>query len=126
MHKDPALAKHLVVNTRIAFADLFGHMGKVEFYRPTATRLEVYEQRAGVRVQHIAWVRFAVQQLLGGGAVADRSPQASQRRTEKRPVIVGQRRSAAAVCGELLSFGDAIREVRRREIDFPHAGVQPL
>ena len=76
-HEDPALAEQLMVNIRIALADLFGHMGEVEFDRPTATRLEVYEQRAGFRAEHVAWVRFAVQQLLGGAAVADRSPQAS-------------------------------------------------
>jgi hypothetical protein len=125
-HEDPAVAEQLVVNTRIASADIFGHMGEVEFYRPTATRLEVYEPRAGVRVKHVARVRFAVQQLLGCGSLADRSPQVSQRRAEKRPVVGGQRRSAAAVCDELLSFRDAIREVRRREIDLPHTSVQPL
>ena len=76
-HQDPALAEQLMVNTRIALADLFGHMGEVEFDRPTATRLEDYEQRAGFRAEHVAWVRFAVQQLLGMAAAADRSPQAS-------------------------------------------------
>src|SRR3972149_8154149 len=76
-HEDPALAEQLMVNIRIALADLFGHMGEVEFDRPTATRLEVYEQRAGFRAEHVAWGRFAVQRLLGGAAGADRSPQAS-------------------------------------------------
>ena len=115
-----------MVNIRIAFADLFGRMGEVEFDRPTATRLQVYEQRAGVRAEHVAWVRFAVQQLLGGAAVADRSPQASSRGAAKRPVIVGERRGVVAACNELLSLRDAVREVRRRDIEFPHSGMQPL
>jgi hypothetical protein len=76
-HEDAALPEQLMVNIRIALADLFGHVGEVELDRPTATRLEVYEQRAGFRAEQVAWVRFAVQQLLCGAAVADRSPQAS-------------------------------------------------
>jgi hypothetical protein len=76
-HEDPALAEQLMVNIRIALADLFGPMGQVELDRPTATRLEVNEERADFRAEQVAWVRFAVQQLLGGAAVDDRSPQAS-------------------------------------------------
>ena len=76
-NEDPALVEKFLVSVRIALADLFGHMGEVEFNRPTTTRLEVYEQRPILRVEHVAWVRLAVQQLLGGSAVADRSSQAS-------------------------------------------------
>lgn len=76
-HEDPALAEQVLISSRIVLADLFGHMGEVEFARATATRLEVYEQQPVLRAEHVAWVRFAVQQLLGGAAVADRSPQAS-------------------------------------------------
>ena len=71
-------------------------------------------------------MRLAVQQLLGGAAVADRSSQASQRVAEKLPVRVGERRSAVAARNELLSLRDSIREVRRRDIERPHAGMQPL
>jgi hypothetical protein len=76
-NEDPALAEQVLISARIALADLFGHMGEVEFDRPTATRLEVYEQQSVLRAEHVAWVRLAVQQLLGGAAVADRSSQAS-------------------------------------------------
>jgi hypothetical protein len=77
MHEDPALAKKVLISSRIVLADFFGRMGEVELDRPTATRLEVYEQQPVLRAEHVAWVRLAVQQLLGGAAVADRSSQAS-------------------------------------------------
>ena len=115
-----------MISVRIALADLFGHMGEVEFDWPTTTGLEVYEQRPVLRAEHVAWVRLAVQQLLGGAAVADRSSQASQRVAEKLPVRVGERRSAVAARNELLRLRDSIREVRRRDIELPHAGMQPL
>ena len=115
-----------MISVRIALADLFGHMGEVEFDRPTTTGLEVDEQRPVLRAEHVARVRLAVQQLLGGAAVADRSSQASQRVAEKLPVRVGERRSEVAARNELLSLRDSIREVRRRDIELPHAGMQPL
>jgi hypothetical protein len=42
-------------------ADFFGRMGEVEFDRPTAARLEVYEHQPVPRGEHVAWVRLAVQ-----------------------------------------------------------------
>jgi len=72
-NEDPALEEQLLISVRTAPADLFGYMGEVEFHWPTATRLEVYEQRPILRAEKVAWVRLAVQQLLGGAAVADRS-----------------------------------------------------
>ncbi len=125
-NEDPALAEQFLISVRIALADLFGHMGEVEFDRPTATRLEVYEQRSVLRAEHVAWVRLAVQQLLGGAAVADRSSQASKRVAEKLPVRVGERRSLVAARNESLSLCDSIGEVRRRDIERAHAGMQPL
>ena len=95
-NEDPALAEQFLISVRIVLADLFGHMGEVELDRPAATRLEVYEQQPVLRAEHVAWVRLAVQQLLGGAAVADRSPQASQRVAEKLPVRVSERRSVVA------------------------------
>src|SRR5439155_22686106 len=60
-HKDPALAEQASADTRIVLADFFGHMGEVEFDRPAAARLEVYEQQPVLRGQHVGWVRLAVQ-----------------------------------------------------------------
>ena len=56
----------------------------------------------------------------------DRPSQAAQRVAEKPPVRVGERRALVAVRHDLLSLGDSIREVRRRDIRRAHAEVQPL
>ena len=45
-HEEPARAQHVVINPWIVVADIFGRMGKVEFDRPTATRLQVDEESA--------------------------------------------------------------------------------
>jgi len=75
-NEDAALAEQFLISVRIALTDLFGHMGEIEFDWPAATRLEVYEQWPVLRAEHVAWVRLAVQQLLGGAAVADHSSSA--------------------------------------------------
>ena len=71
-------------------------------------------------------MRFTVQQLFGGTAVADDSSPTSKRGVEKLSVRVRKRRSAVAARNELLCLRDSIREVRRRDIELPHAGMQPL
>jgi hypothetical protein len=101
-------------------------MDDVELDRPVATRLEVNEQEPPVRPEQVARVRLAMQELLRGVAVDDRPPQASQRLTEKFPVRVTELRGAVAAPDQRLSLLDSIREVRRRHVDLPHAGVQPL
>ena len=60
-YEDPALAKQVLINTRIVFADFFGRMGDVELDRSTATRLKVYQQQPFLRVEQVAWMRLAVQ-----------------------------------------------------------------
>ena len=89
-------------------------------------RYEIYKQQPALRGEHVARVRLAVQQLLGGAAAADHSSQASQRAAEQFPVRVGERRSAVAARHELLSLLDSIREARRRDIQLAHARMQPL
>src|SRR5437016_1439469 len=59
-NEDPALAHQFLVRAWIARADRFGHMGEVEFDRPTTTGLEVDEHRPVPRAEQIARVRFAV------------------------------------------------------------------
>ena len=113
-----------MINVRVERADLFGHMGEVELHRPTATRLEVDEPQPALRAEHVAWMRLAVQHLLCGAAVLDGSSTDSQRAAEKLPVRVGEPRSAVAAPNELLSLRDSVREVPRRYIDRPHAGMQ--
>jgi hypothetical protein len=71
-------------------------------------------------------VRLTVQQLLGCASLTDGKPQRSQRVTQKLPVRIPEVRSVGTVANQPLRLRDAIREVRRREIDLPHASVQPL
>jgi hypothetical protein len=73
----PALTEQLLISARVALADLFRHVGEVEFDRSSATRLEVDEPQPVPRAQHVAGMRLAVQQLLDGAVVDDRSSQVS-------------------------------------------------
>ncbi len=115
-----------MIGPRIALAYLIGHMSDIELDRPPATRLEVYEQQPVLGPEQVARVRLAVQQLPGGAPVVDRPPQASQRVTEKFTVGVSKRRRVVAAPNQPLSVRDSVREVRGRDIDLPHAGMQPL
>ena len=75
-HEDPALAQQILIDTRIVLADVLGRMGEVEFNRAATTRLEVYEQQAVLRGDHVARVWLAMQQLLAA-ALADHTSQTS-------------------------------------------------
>ncbi|MFD2356124.1 hypothetical protein ACFSTC_52950 [Nonomuraea ferruginea] len=44
---------------------------------------------------------------------------------EQLPVGVGERRSTVAARHESLSLLDPVREVRRRDVELAHAGMQP-
>ena len=101
-------------------------MGEVELDRSAATRLKVDKQQPVLRAEHVARMRLAVQQLLGGAPLDDRAPQAPQRVAEKLPVRVSKLRCLGAVADQPLRFRDSIREVRRRQIDLAHAGMLPL
>src|ERR1700722_2680698 len=72
-HEGPAVAEEFLVGVRIASAHLFGDVGEVELDGPTATGLEVYEQQPLLRAEQVARVGLAVQELVGGAAVTDRS-----------------------------------------------------
>src|SRR5260221_13821079 len=89
-NKDPALPEQFFISVRVALADIFGDMGEVELDGPAATRLEIDEQQPGLRTEHVAWVRLAVQKLLGGAAVADRLSPAPERVDEKVPIRGGK------------------------------------
>ena len=97
-----------MVSATIVRADVVGHMGEVELDRSAATRLQVDKQQPVLRPEHVARVRLAVQQLLGGAAVADRAPQASQRGAEQLPVRVSELWCVGAVANQSL---------RLRELD---------
>ena len=85
-----ALAQQVLISVGMSLAHIFGDMGDVELDRSTATRLEIDEQQSGLRAEHVAWVRLAVQQLLGSATVDDRLSSAPKRSDEKLPVRVGK------------------------------------
>jgi len=66
-----------LISAGIALADLFRHMSEVELDRPTATRLEIYEQRPALRVEQVARVWLSMQELLARGALTDLTSLAS-------------------------------------------------
>src|SRR5207248_11527979 len=102
----PALSEQFLIDVRIPLADLCRHMGEIEFDRSAATRLEVYEPQPVLCPEHVAGVRFAVQQLLGGAAIADRSSQASKQVAEQLAVRVGERRTVFTTRNDSLCLRD--------------------
>ena len=68
---------------------------------------------------------LAVQQLLRGAPPGDRAHHATERVHEKVTVRLAELRSPVAVSNESLSFLDAIREMRRGDIDVLHTDVKP-
>lgn len=113
------------MDSRIVLADSFWSVGEVEFNGPTTTRLDIYDDQPVVRLQQVARVRLAVQQLLGPVMLADSSTQFSQGDAEQLSVRVGQRWSLIAVRQQLSSRFDSIGEVRCGDVELAHAGVQP-
>jgi hypothetical protein len=63
-------------------ANLLGRMSDVELNGPAATRLEVDEQEPFLCSEHVAGMRLAVKELLGGATVLDLPAHVSQRVTE--------------------------------------------
>jgi len=123
--EDPTLAKQVWISRWIVLADLFGGMGDVELDRSAAACLQVDEQLPFPRPEHIAWMRLTMQQLLIGAAVADRAAQPRQRVAEQSARRLTELRGARAVANQPLRLCDPIGEVRRRNVDLAHAGMQP-
>jgi hypothetical protein len=101
-------------------------MGDVEFDRPAAASLQVCEQQPVLRLEQIARVRLAVEELLGGVVLTDRPRQLPQRVTQKLAVRIPKIRGLGPVADQRLRLRDAIREVGRSDIDVLHASVQPF
>jgi hypothetical protein len=101
-------------------------MGDVEFDRPTAASLQVCEQQPVLRLEQIARVRLAVEELLRGVPLTNRPRQLPQCVAQKLAVRIPKIRGLGAVADQRLRLRDAIREVGRNEIPFPHASVQTL
>ena len=125
-NKGPALAQQVLIRAGIALAHIVGDMGEVEFDRSTAARLEVDEQQSGLRAEHVAGMRFAVEQLLASAAVGDRLSSAPERSDEKLPVCAGKIRGEVSGLHKVLSLCHSIGEVRCPDIELAHAGMQSL
>jgi hypothetical protein len=125
-YEAPALADEILVNVRIARADLCGNPTKIELDRPADTVLEVDEERPLLRVEHVPRVGLAVQQLLGGAPVDDRPLQTPERVDEKLPILVCEIRSDVGTCNPTLNVCGSIREVRCLDIDLAHGVVKTL
>src|SRR4029079_12773782 len=102
--EDPTVAEQCLINVRVERADAFGDMGQVELDRPATTRLEVNEERTLLRVEDVPGVRLAVQQLLGGSSLANRTGRGRERPRQKVPIRLAERRRSLEVPHNLLSF----------------------
>src|SRR5258708_38818730 len=100
-------------------------MGDVDLNGSVTTGLEVYEQRARLRVEQVPGMWLAVQQLLVGAAAGNGGRQTLQRLAEKFPVRVNKPWGLDAVTEQRLCLRDSISEMRRRPLDLLHAGMQP-
>src|SRR5919202_1806788 len=87
-------------------ADFFRRMGEVEFDRPTAARLEIYEQQPVLRGENVARVRLAVQYLLGAAAFAQHSSQAPQRDHEPITLVDARLHSRLESSHRAAGFGE--------------------
>jgi len=108
------------VDTRIAPADLFWHMGNVELDGASAARLEVDEEQAVPRTKQVAGMRLAVQQLVGVHAPANCFSSAAQRVEEQSPISINKRRRLVSIRQETLSGCDSFRELRCFDLDALH------
>ena len=125
-HEQPTLAEQSLIGVAIALADIFGRMGDVELDRSPAARLEIDEPNPVVRAEHVAGMRFAVEQLLASAAVGDRLSSAPERSDEKLPVCAGKIRGEVSGLHKVLSLLHSIGEVRRPYIELAHVGMQTL
>ena len=89
----PTLREQNLIDVRIARADLLWHVGNIKLDGSTAARFEVDEQQAVTGAEEVAWMRFAVQQLLGSTAAVDPFTSALQRAEEEMPVSLSERGS---------------------------------
>ena len=96
-----------------------------QFDRPTATGLKVDEQRTVLRVEHVPGCGSPCRSCSAAPRSAIVRPRLSRAPAQEIPVSVGERRRLVAVGDELLSLRDSVGEVRRRDIELAHAGMQP-
>ena len=125
-HESPTLDQEHSVEVGIAHGDLVGHVGNVELDWAAAACLEVDEDRPVPGIENVALVRFSVQQLIRTTAESDGAVGVAERVGEKVAVGVSERRRRLPVKNQSLSFGDAIGEVRRHNVEVSHADVESV
>ena len=77
-HEDATVAELKWVGECVVLTNRVGGMRDIKLDWPIATRFQVDEAHTARGIQHVADVRFAMQQLLVRAAVDDRLPQALQ------------------------------------------------
>jgi hypothetical protein len=125
-HKPPTLLEQDLIDIRVVGADLVRHTRNIEFDWPAATRFEVDEQQAVLSAEQVAWMRFAVQQLLGSSAATDLFTRAVQCAYQQVAVGLSERRACVPVRDQPLSLGGPCHQVRRRDLDASHPRVQAM
>jgi hypothetical protein len=101
-------------------------MGHIELDRPTAARLEVYEQQPARSLEHVAWMGLAVEQLLGRASRTDRDRRSAQSGGEELAIRVTEIRGQGAVTDKPFGLCDTSGEMGRVEIGVLDGGMQPV
>lgn len=125
-NKAPTLLEQDLIDLRVVGADLGRHVRNIKLDRSAATRFEVDEKRAVLGAEEVAWMRFAVQQLLGSSTVVDLLTRAVQRAQEEMPVRLSERGGCVSVRDQPHSLCGSFHEVRRRQLDASHPRVQAM
>jgi hypothetical protein len=125
-NKPPTLIEQDLIDIRIQGPCLGRDVRNIEFDRPTATGLEVDEERATVCSEEVAWVRFAMQQLLGRPVRTDCLAGAVQCAEEQLPVALSKRGGLGSVRDQPLSRCDSFHEVWCLDLEAAHPRMQSV
>lgn len=125
-NKPPTLLEKNLIDIWIERAHISRHVRNVELDWPTAACFEIDEERPTLTSDEVAWMRFAVQQLLGSGAPTDYLTGAVQRVQEKMPVVLSERGGFVSVRDQPLSNCGSFHEVWCFNLDAPHPRMQAV
>lgn len=93
-------------------------VGNIEFDWPDATGFEVDEEDSSGGGEKVAWVRFSVQQLVGGRTALYGFACSVKRAQEKVTITVIQRGALASVRDDTHGRRGVLHEVRRFDWTF--------
>jgi hypothetical protein len=125
---EPAtILQEVVIDVAVVGAYLLWNVSQVEFHRATAARLQVDEEKTATRIEHIARMRFAMENLLRRSAIKYRPFQCRQCVPDQVSVSVAERGRAVCVpSDDVFGFIDPVGEVRCCQIELPHSSVELL